>query len=212
MLLSIATAIGYYLLENAASGIVGQVAYNVLAELYQKHHNKPLVTLYAQAFKRAIDAWKPSLSRFVEPGSTIQVDMPRFKELLQNPQLEISSLSTLNEVELAIILSNNIEQVLMLPGHQLTPYELGDLATRLIRYSAELLIEEIARDENAFRFSVLQEARLAALDRQMVTGLLEKIPISLSTQITMLDYKIDAMHVSTRRGRRRKNKCTMSSR
>jgi hypothetical protein len=39
----------------------------------------------------------------------------------------------------------------------LSSVELEDLATRIIRFSAEAFVEELSQDENLFRYTVLQE-------------------------------------------------------
>jgi HEAT repeat protein len=190
MLVTVATAIAEFLFESAASGIVGQVAYETLEKLYQKRQGVRILHLYTKALKAAVDMWRPSLVNVSDDINSIRLDDKTLEEFFQRQGLQIKSLSTITEPELVQELSKEIDEWLILPGHQLTKFDLENLARELVRSSAELFVEEISHDETAFRYAVLQETRLAAYDRRVIIELLDRIPVLLRSQIEEIDNKI----------------------
>src|SRR5271157_991413 len=115
MLVPIIKAIASFLFESAASGIVGQVAYDSLADLYQKQYGKSIVSLYIKAFAKSVDSWGGVLSKVIEQGGVIEIDHQKLQSFFENESLEISSLSTLTESSLTEKLAKRIESVLILP-------------------------------------------------------------------------------------------------
>lgn len=193
ILLSVANAIATFLFQSAASGIVGEAAYAAVSKLYEKHRRTSITTLYVRAFNRSLAGWYEYLERFVEPGSIIEADDEKLKAFFDTTQLELSSLYNLTEPELTRALAKGIAQHLIMPGHSLLDCELENLALRIVRQSAIYFLEEIAHDEGAFRMVALQDCRLAAYDRKLIIGRLEKLPTVIKAQFSHLKIRQESI-------------------
>ena len=189
--LAIADLIGTFLLQSSGASVVGLATTNVATKLLLGSQKSSLESLYTDAILRACNAFTHEIHHHLEPESQFRADKKALTRLLQ-ARFEVGAVtpSSITDEITVRALTSAIEEFLILPGSQLTKQELELLATRILRESARLLMDDIARNEVAFRRAMLEESITGTIDRKDLQHSIDQILHTLRMNAAQLDVSM----------------------
>lgn len=165
-----------FIIENAASGVIGNAAYDTLKKWWGSRDNQSFEAIYIDEFIKTVRDLESVLLHFAEKGAKITIEKDLLKRVLTQ-ELPSMPLFVGTAEGLLDALADGLvkEQVISIPGHQLTDLEYKGLILDVLERTWARMNQEISGNETLFREYVRQSAENSHIKDEEIFGALGQI-------------------------------------